>query len=65
MSGAIPAAATESAPISGVECETIETYAISARGIQDRGAYFAGICWKRIRAMQEIAEQIVAGDDAP
>ena len=40
-------------------------YAISARGIQDRGAYFAGICWKRIRAMQEIAEQIVAGDDAP
>jgi hypothetical protein len=40
-------------------------YATSARGIQDRGSYFAGICWKRIRAMREIAEQIVAGDDAP
>lgn len=35
-----------------------------AKGIDDRIAYFAGICWKRIRAMQEIASRIVAeGDD--
>lgn len=33
----------------------------SNRGVLDRSAYFAGICWKRLRAMQEIAEQIVAG----
>lgn len=31
----------------------------TARGINDRDAYFAGICWKRVRAMQEIARQIV------
>lgn len=35
------------------------------KGVMDRSAYFAAICWKRLRAMQEIAEQIVAGDDAP
>ena len=35
------------------------------RGVLDRSAYFGGICWKRLRAMREIAEQIVAGDDAP
>lgn len=29
-------------------------------GVLDRAAYFAGICWKRVRKMQEIAEQIVA-----
>lgn len=31
------------------------------KGIWDRDAYFAAICWKRLRAMQEIAEQIVKG----
>lgn len=31
----------------------------SARGVYDRPAYFAGICWKRVRAMQEIAARIV------
>lgn len=34
----------------------------SARGVNDRASYFAGICWKRVRAMQEIADQIVSGD---
>lgn len=33
-----------------------------ARGVYDRPAYFAGICWKRLRAMQEIAQQIVDGE---
>lgn len=33
------------------------------KGVYDRPAYFAGICWKRIRAMQEIAARIVAEDD--
>src|SRR5512139_1630422 len=33
------------------------------KGVMDRGAYFAAICWKRLRAMQEIAEGIVAGGD--
>lgn len=28
-------------------------------GVLDRSAYFAGICWKRVRKMQEIAEQIL------
>lgn len=32
----------------------------NARGVNDRAAYFAGICWKRVQAMQEIAEQIIA-----
>jgi len=32
----------------------------SARGIHDRQSYFAGICWKRIRTMQEMASGIVA-----
>lgn len=32
----------------------------TARGIYDRPAYFAGMCWKRVRAMQDIAEQIVS-----
>ena len=30
-----------------------------ARGVVDRAAYFAGICWKRVRRMQEIAQRIV------
>jgi hypothetical protein len=33
--------------------------AAHGRGIFDRQAYFAGICWKRVRAMREIAEQII------
>lgn len=33
-----------------------------ARRVGDRPAYFAGICWKRLRAMQEIAQQIVDGE---
>lgn len=35
------------------------------RGVWDREAYFAAICWKRVKAMQEIAEGIVraGGDD--
>lgn len=36
--------------------------AATSKGIYDRSAYFAGIGWKRIRAMQEIALQIVAAD---
>lgn len=32
---------------------------------RDRTAYFAGICWKKLREIQALAEQIVAGDDAP
>lgn len=35
----------------------------NARGIHDRPSYFAGICWKRIRAMQDIASRIVAEED--
>jgi hypothetical protein len=35
--------------------------ATTAKGVYDRPAYFAGICWKRIRAMQDIAEEIVGG----
>lgn len=31
----------------------------SARGIYDRPAYFAGICWKRVRAMREIAQTVI------
>ena len=38
--------------------------AATAYGVNDRSSYFAGICWKRVRAMQEIADRIVAGDDA-
>lgn len=34
----------------------------SAWGVNDRSAYFAGICWKRVRAMQEIADRIIAGE---
>lgn len=33
------------------------------KGIWNREAYFAAICWKRVRAMQEIAEGIVRGGD--
>lgn len=33
----------------------------SQGGVYDRPAYFAGMCWKRLRAMQEIASQIVEG----
>jgi hypothetical protein len=33
--------------------------AAHAKGVWDRPAYFAGICWKRVRAMREIAEQII------
>lgn len=36
--------------------------AMTTQGVYDRPAYFAGICWKRVRAMQEIAGQIVSGD---
>ena len=32
----------------------------SNSGVIDRAAYFAGICWKRVRRMHEIAEGIVA-----
>jgi hypothetical protein len=32
----------------------------NARGISDRHSYFSGICWKRVRAMQDIAERIVS-----
>lgn len=31
----------------------------SRRGVNDRSAYFAGICWKRVQAMQEIASLLV------
>lgn len=33
------------------------------KGVWDREAYFAAICWKRIRAMQDIAAGIVRGGD--
>ena len=38
--------------------------AATNRGVNDRASYFAGICWKRVRAMQEIAQQIVTAGDA-
>lgn len=31
--------------------------------VLDRAAYFAGICWKRVRQMQEIAQGIIEGGD--
>lgn len=37
----------------------------NAKNVNDRTAYFAGICWKKLREIQALAEQIVAGDDAP
>lgn len=36
--------------------------ATTARGIADRPAYFAGICWKRVRAMHEIATTVLEGE---
>lgn len=33
------------------------------RGIYDRSAYFAGMCWKRLDAMRDIASQIVREDE--
>lgn len=47
----------------GLPAEHIEDAARIAggnSGVIDRAAYFAGICWKRVRKMQEIAERIVA-----
>lgn len=47
----------------GLPAEHIEDVARIAggnSGVLDRAAYFAGICWKRVRKMQEIAERIVA-----
>lgn len=35
-----------------------------ARGVYDRPAYFAGICWKRVRAMQDVASRIMSSDSA-
>jgi hypothetical protein len=35
----------------------------TAKGVYDRPAYFAGMCWKRVRAMQDIAQQIVSQSD--
>lgn len=40
-----------------LECAAV---ASSARGVNDRAAYFAGMCWRRVRQMQEVAAQIVA-----
>lgn len=37
--------------------------AATTKGVYDRPAYFAGICWKRVRAMQDIASQIVNAED--
>lgn len=37
--------------------------ACTARGIYDRPAYFAGMCWKRVRAMQDIAEELVTSEE--
>lgn len=43
--------------------------ALSARGVDDRFAYFCGCCWKRVKKRQERAAEIVAmadaGGDAP
>jgi len=33
----------------------------NARGVDNRAAYFAGVGWKRVRAMQDIAAEIIAG----
>lgn len=43
--------------------EDAASIAGSARGVNDRLAYFAGICWKRVRAMQEIARAVVDAEE--
>ncbi len=37
--------------------------AAHTKGVYDRTAYFAGICWKRVRAMREIADGIMSQED--
>jgi hypothetical protein len=45
-----------------VAIEAVEAACVNY-GVVDRVAYFAGIGWKRVRAMQEIAAQIVAAEE--
>lgn len=36
--------------------------AIGRRGVDDRFAYFMGICWRRVTEMQETAKELLAAD---
>lgn len=45
-------------------CVSMVDVTFSAYGIEDRVAYFAGCCWKRIRQMQQIAQDLLAAEDA-
>lgn len=52
----------------GLNRETLTDLARSAstaRGIDDRWAYFCGCCWKRIRKLQDRAAEIASADANP
>ena len=46
------------------ELVDVAQIAIFARGAYDRFAYFMGICWKRMTAMQEAAKELLAAEEA-
>lgn len=47
------------------KAELLDVTLIAAtnRGVYDRFSYFMGICWKRVREIQETATQLLAADE--
>jgi hypothetical protein len=44
------------------EMSDVIRIATGARNVEDRFAYFMGICWKRVAALQDVAKQLLEAD---